>query len=205
MAAEGDLIQINDFQTYLGQELLNTYYYRLTLGGSTLANPYSTMASSFANDVISPLVGMQSALVEHTVLELRNLSNGIDIYSVPIGFTGAVSASIATTLPSYVALNIKLVRESLATRNGSKRIGGLAETSVSGNAFNFASPLIKNNILTALAADLVDGPVAIAAPVIVKRPIASPAGLGYVFANIGSATTNEIVTTQNTRKVGHGI
>lgn len=205
MAAEGDLIQINDFQDYLGQEVLNTYYYRLTLGGASLVTPYTVLASSFANEVDLYLVKMQSALLSHVLIEVRNLSNGLDIYSVPNSYNGLVSATITTTCPSYVALNFKLVRESLATRNGSKRIGGLAETSVSGNAFNFASPTVKGEILTALATDLHDGPVIIAAPVIVRRPLATPAGLSYVYSNVSAATTTEVLTTQNTRKVGHGI
>ena len=201
---EGDLLQVIDHQTYLGQEIENVYFYRATLGLAAHVTPYTIMQTQFSAQVMGPVRNMQASLLTHTGVEIRNLSNGLDINNNTFTAVGGVTATAATCMPSAVTQGFKLVRESLATRNGQKRISGLIDTLCDGNVFNFPSPAVKTALLVALAADLVDGAITIASPVIVRRPLIPPVGLAYVFSDIGSAEAAAFIGSQNTRKPGRG-
>lgn len=199
----GDLIQITDFQRYLGQDVLNVFYYRITSITGLDNTAYEVMADWFEADWVQLVKGLQTPDLVHTSIEIRNMSNGLDFYSLPINVPGIDNTGGAVSSPSYVSLGFKLIRESLATRNGYKRIGGLSDANIAGNTFTFPNGTIRAAIEAFLASDWIEGVVTLAEPVIVKRPIVVPAGTGYVYASIGAAQYTQL-GTQNTRKAGRG-
>jgi len=201
-AVLGDLIQLVDNQSYLGQQVLNVYYYRVTatLG---LADPYLADLDSYWEDnVLDPIIQVQVDALAHNSREWRNVSNGTDLFVNSTVVNGANDVTDATLLPSYVSLGFLLQRESLATRNGYKRFAGLQDTFVEGNTWT-GSPTSIINIETALAGDLNIGLLSVAEPVIVKRPISVPV-TSYVYSSIGSCSFRGL-GTQNTRKAGRGV
>lgn len=197
----GDLLQFTVFQTLAGQQCLNVYYYRVTSLTGFTNDGYEPLLGEFITQVILPTQDFQSVHVQYDSVEVRNLSNGVDFFNVSYapGFaTGDITGDV---LPSYVTYTFRLVRETLATRNGYKRIAGVPESAGSANGFTPGTTLIQA-YTDAVSADLVLGLVTIAEPVIVKRPISVPAG-DYVYSSIGSADFRG-VGSQNTRKPGHG-
>lgn len=196
--AQGDLIQLIDRQLYLEQEVLNVYYYRYILVTGATNDIYPALADWFEDNVIAAVVQVQVDVLEHVNIEIKNLTNGLDIYDRAITIPGDIAELSSAWEPSYVSINFKLVRESLVTRNGNKRIGGLGESSIQGNTYLFPTGA-QAAIETALAADVVIGAVTTFEPIIVKRPISSPPVASYQYSSIGDAQFTRL-GTQNTRK-----
>jgi hypothetical protein len=200
-AAIGDLIQLVDVQDYLGQQVLNVYYYRtevLTgLGGDYL----SQMNDWWMSTVLPPILAIQSGNLGHVSREWRNMSNGTDLF-IDSSIEFADLSGSGENLPSYVSWGYQLQRESLVTRNGYKRFAGVVEGWVIGNDPNPSNLADLQAVEPVLAANIVIGIVDIASPIIVKRPITAPVA-SYDYSNIGSATFRGL-GTQNTRKAGRG-
>lgn len=203
MAAEfGDLLQLVDNQSYLGQQVLNVYYYRVT-AALGIADPYLNLLNDYWEEhVLAPILAVQVDALTHNSREWRNLSNNTDLFSANEVIPGNVSVSDAVSMPSFASLGFLLRRESLVTRNGYKRFAGLPDDAVSGNAWTGSVPDLTA-IELALAADLNIGLLSVAEPVIVKRPIAAPVA-SFDYSSIGSAQFRGI-GTQNSRKAGRGV
>ena len=126
MASLGDLIRIIDVQDYLLQDVLNIYFYRITsitgIGGTYLAD----FADWFEDHIVTPVAELQCDGLTHRAIQLDNLTNELDTHTKTISVSGAISSDDSTRAPSYVSVGFKLNRESLATRNGYKRFGGLS-------------------------------------------------------------------------------
>lgn len=131
MLEENDIVEIVLNQRHIpsGQAITNVFHY---------------LASSVVGDWDSPAYFRQAALDVFTTLHavmsvyqsneiswdsavFRNLTNQLDIatYNPDDPIVGAV-ASVPE--PLQVALSFKLIRATMATRNGSKRIGGIADS-----------------------------------------------------------------------------
>jgi len=203
-ALQGDLLQIVDFQTYLDQQVLNVYYYRVQPVGGINDDGYDVVLDWFEDNVVAAVANIQNAQLNHYQLELRNLSNGLDIVVHPIDVDGSAGSGGASAAASFLTVGFKLIRESLVTRNGYKRFSGLDETNTSENQFFFPAGT-QAALETALAEDIVSGIITLAEPVIVKRPIGSPPVASYDYSSIGSAQYAGRMGTQNTRKPGVGI
>ena len=198
----GDLIQIVDEQEYLGEQVLNVYYYRWFSAPSVDNTVYEAMVSDFGTKVIGAASDLQNAGLSHVRVELKNLSNGIDFFEAIIDVPGSVGSDPADYLPSFNALSFKLVRDSLATRNGAKRLAGLVDQQTEGNDYSGSMTLIdnyRNAVLDFLTIGLID----VAAPIIVKRPIEPPVGSTYVYSSVVDCSFQGL-GTQNTRKKGVG-
>lgn len=201
-ASLGDLIQLVDNQLYLGQQVLNVYYYRVTVALG-IADPYLNLLNDYWEDnVLEHVIQIQSDNLSHVSREWRNLTNGADLFVDGSVIPGALAESDASDTPSYVSAGFLLHRESLVTRNGYKRFAGITEAQITGNTYVGNMTHIAN-VETALAADLNVGIISSAEPVIVKRPISVPV-TSYLYASIGSASFRGL-GTQNTRKAGRGI
>ncbi len=117
MAAQvGDILQLTDEQSYLGQQILNVWYYRVDVLGS--AADYEDIADAFETNIILPMLQFQNTSLTHTRITIKNLTNELDIYEQPISQVGAVAND---PLPSFMALSFRLVRSTAATRHGRKR------------------------------------------------------------------------------------
>lgn len=201
-AVQGDLLQCIDNQVYLGQQVLNVYYYRYILAAPAADGYLEAINGAFESTVLTPVRAMQTIYLEHVSREWKNLSNGVDLFVDGTVLAGTNAGDSSAQEPSFVSAGFILRRESLATRNGYKRIAGLLSDDINGNSWVGGST-ITNNIEVALASDLTLGIVPTVEPVIVKRPIVPPVS-SYVYASIGSASFRSI-GTQNTRKAGRGI
>lgn len=203
MGAElGDLIQLVDNQSYLGQQVLNVYYYRVT-ASLGLADPYLNLLNdAWSDTVLTPVKAVQSAALEHVSREWRNLTNGVDLFTDAEVIPGAGSATPTSLMPSYVSIGFLMQRESLATRNGYKRFAGMNEANISGNTWVGGAGFLTD-IAAGLASDLFITLASVAEPVIVKRPITTPV-TSYVYSSVGGASFRSI-GTQNSRKAGRGV
>jgi len=199
----GDLVQVTDWQRYLDQTVLNVYYYRFQVISGGTNDIYSTLADWFEDNVIGPVADTQVNILNHELISVRNLTNGLDIFEKVIDVDGQVTPSTGQYAPSFVTWSYKLVRESLATRNGAKRYAGVPDELYAGNTPSISSTL-TDAVEDALAADVVLGLVNTFEPIILKKPVGSPPFASYVYSSIGDAQFMGL-GTQNTRKAGRGI
>lgn len=198
--AQGDLIRIVDVQTYLGEEVLNIYYYRYILVAGATDAIYPTIAEWFVDNVVAAVAEIQVDGLVHTNVRVYNLSNGIDFWDESISVAGEIAATADEEEPSFVTLGFMLIRESLATRNGYKRYSGLPQFGIEGNTW-VGAPTETAAIEVVLADDIVLGAVNTLEPIIVKSPVGTPPVTSYVYSSIGSAQVRG-VGTQNSRKPG---
>lgn len=199
-ASNGDLIRVVDTQTYLGQTVLNVYYYIVTAALGIVGDALGIMDSSWESTVLTPVVAIQSDHLSHVNREWRNLTNGVDIFNNDTVVDGGNTGG--DDLNSFTSVGFLLRRSNLTTRNGYKRFSGLKEGNVSGNTFTISSSFISA-IESGLASPLTDGIAELARPVIVKRPIPEPA-VSVVHSDVLSASFRGI-GTQNSRKPGRGV
>jgi len=201
----GDLWQIIDKQLYLEQQVLNVYYYRVTNISGVNDDGYALALDWFEDNVVDIVRPIQVDSLNHYELEIRNLSNGLDIHTKAIDLDGTRTAGSPTPMPSYVSAGFKLIRESLVTRNGYKRIAGISESDTTGNIFALAGSALTDAIEAAFSADMVIGLITIAEPVIVSHPIGTPPVTSYTYSSIGDAAVKATLGSQNTRKPGRGV
>jgi len=203
----GDVIQIADVQTFLSQRLLNVYFYEVVS-----ADPDATLenvAQSFELQVATEVAALQSNAVTHSQIQVKNLTNGIDIWEEPASIIG--TATTGNNTPSFTALGFRLIRSTAVTRHGSKRIGGLVEEQINGNTIESAQMVTVAAVQAAMASNITaEGTTADfeLRPVIVGRfPQGSPnAGeLDLSVINPVSAVQYIRVTTQTTRRAGRGV
>lgn len=202
-AALGDLLQATVKQTYLGQQVLNVYNFRVTsitgLTGNYL-ELFCLFIDGAINDVVAPI---QLNSLVYTEIEARNLSNGLDFHIEPLTRTGDRTDSGNNAVPSFVSAGFQLIRESLATRNGYKRYAGLDDGLLVNNSYLIGGTN-EAAIESALALDWIEGVVTVGEPIIWGSPrAAAPVG-AYTYSSIGSAIYRD-VGTQNTRKPGRGV
>lgn len=191
-----------DNQSYLGQQVLNVYYFRIT-AALGLFDPYLPDLDSFwESDTLVTVRAIQLDGLLHVSREWRNLTNGTDLFANNTVLNGSIGGAATSYTPSFLSAGFMLQRESLATRNGYKRFAGISEANVSGNSLVGLDTQVIN-LQNSLAQDLSVGLVPVAEPVIVRRPINPPVA-SYVYSSIGSATFRS-VGTQNSRKAGRGV
>lgn len=192
---QGDILQVVDRQTYQGIDVLNVYYYRYILVAPAVDPIYDSFKDAFVNTVISAVKRIQITSLTHVSLDIRNLTNGIDVKSYAINVAGQATTTAGIATPSFLSAGFILRRETGLTRNGYKRIAGIPDSLVDGNTFVMPAA-DKTAIETALAADLNIGVVTSFEPVIYRKGTASVPGL---YNSIGQAQYVGL-GTQNSRK-----
>lgn len=185
----------------LSQQVLNVYYYRVTSITGLTDAAYAAFDAWFTANLITPIKAIQVSALVHTAIQIRNLTNGLDYYENAYSVAGTRATTTTSVLPPNVTHTFRLVRESLATRNGYKRYAGVDEQDITSGT-SILSSTLSNAIIAALKMDYISGAVTLAEPVIPKRPIVVPTG-SYVYSSIGDAQYRGI-GTQNTRKIGRG-
>lgn len=203
----GDVLEINDVQVHLGQAVYNIYHYQMTEVGSLV--DYVNIMGVFNTWIVNAVRTFQTTAVEHTRITIKNLTNGIDIYEYPQSEFGNITGDDEA---SFYALGFRLVRSTLITRHGSKRIGGIPEAAVSGNSLvsGFVGDVdnLADHMGLPLEVDSGGDYDFIAIPVIVGRfPYTSPDAGEIDLSRINPVSAAQFirVTTQNSRKLGRGI
>jgi len=197
----GDILQITEFQRQANQPLLNVYFYEVTVasGNPTAAEIAEFFAGELWGEVRQALAS--NALTMENV-EVRNLTNGVDFGVFEVAENGAVSAT--EPLPPYCTVTIRLNRTTLVTRNGYKRYAGINEgiqnngTLTSGGLTAYQGMATVLEALLAFDAGGVDYTLK---PVIVGvNPMTGKRDLTRLN-DIASASVNQRLGTQNTRKI----
>jgi len=196
--AVGDLYNIVVNQSLASQDVQNSYFYEQTVAASS-GTAVDAVASAFATDVLPSLSAVQSTSLGYETLYITNLDNPAEFGLVPfVGFGSVASES----LPPFAAWGFQYVRTTRAVHNGSKRIGGIPESMQIDGSPTTAADLLLIAAANALGGSMTD-PVSAATfvPKIYHRPtIAHPAPARYPVAFV----VRTGITTQNTRKFGHG-
>lgn len=204
MAQVGDILRATHFQTYLGQECLNVFFWRvasLTLASDTPFN----WSQEYVADYQQSVLDIQVSQLTFDRVFWENLTDGVEIVDFSVGLSGGETDQ---PMPSSVALPVILRRASKITRNGYKRFVGMGENQVDGN----------NNLIGTLQATLLEefcgepsvyvdydgaGNSVTLEPVIVGRTKNAQGVYELDLSKVNdvlSAQMRATVSTQNTRK-----
>lgn len=217
-AVQGDIIQVTDIQNYLGQEVLNVYYYSCDDNPTT--GYLDGLSTEWQETVLPAVRALQHVLLTHVGLRLENIFNGdlLEIaYATPLPGTQATGTTIAEATPSYTAMVFSLKRQNTRVRNGRKSIAGLPEGFISGNNIVSATTALAN-IAAAMGSQLVAaGGLDAWTPAIVGRvPYTtvegnpayrlptSQAEMDDNFSLVDNVSSSTVISTMNTRKPGRG-
>lgn len=203
-ASLGDYLQFDAKGLYLSQEIHNVFHYKVNsitgLGGNYL----EVLAQDIEARILGAFIEIQADEFSWISIEAKNLTNALDFHVEPTTLVGQRTIASTDVLPSWICASFKLNRESLATRNGWKRVAGLAEDQVEGNTLTL-DPTDVATIQNNLAADIIIGVINVAQPVIIKRPLPNPVPGSHVSSGISSATLRTFVGSQLSRKPGVGV
>ena len=195
--ALGDIYELVDRQTFLGQEIINRYHYRNVVENGTAEG----LAIGWIQDVLLNITPIQSSDLQHTVVDVINLDDETDFFSQVSGISGGDTAS-GENLAPFIASRLRILRSSRAIRNGSKRYAGLREGMVNGTVVTTSYHTGLQTLADAL-----------------QLQVTSPLGGNWELVLYGDVTPNRpapivvavadvepsfAVTTQNTRKTWIG-
>lgn len=200
--AVGNIIQIIDTQTYLGQEVLNVYHYRCTAVSPTPTDPYGNLLDMFDVDVVENVAEIQMSNLLHVSREARNLSNGLDFAINSSVIPGGMSTDTHQELNSFTSAGFLLQRSSLATRNGYKRVGGLSETDVVGN--DWVGETTRLDDIEGAFAMTITAELGVTFQPIILKAGSDPLTEDPIYSNVATASFRGI-GTQNSRKPGRGV
>jgi hypothetical protein len=138
MVTNLDVIRIIDVQTFDPSEFhaLNVYYFQVSglILPVTWAEFADLAAQWFIRSYINLVRAQQSSGIRHTAVEVSNMMDYITEFYTYIP-TELFAGQIIGEYPSFQdAFSLKFVRTTRATRNGSKRIPGVPETSIANGA-----------------------------------------------------------------------
>lgn len=199
---DGDIIAVKFCQEFLGQNVCMVW----TITTENPSGPIDiTELAEKIRDYIGPFINAaQVGTINNTSVAVENLTDGVSFGEA--SWTGS-GLYVGVTTPPFVAAGIRLNRGNKITRNGYKRVPGMAEEVITGGYFT--TEFIEGE-LTDLAQAFSEPGLLIMddsetvqfAPVIVGRN-ASGFDLSRV-QQVKSATVLSAATTQNSRKFGVG-
>lgn len=130
MALVGDVIQFVVSGEYLGQEVVNVFFYGLDAGAPHFID-LGLVGNDWMADFASRVLGDLSDELSYNTLTMTNLTDGLEFAVWSETITGGQDV---VPLPSFCALGVTLFRTNRITRNGGKRFAGLGEAQVTDNA-----------------------------------------------------------------------
>lgn len=214
--AANDIYLLQHFYANLGQVCMNTYYYRQETSGTTPGNSSQSVREAWMTLVLPAVRAVQQSQVGTFKVNTYNLFdlNDLDEFAVSPVQAGTQPGDAANPFLAWAFVS---ARKSRNVGAGQRRIGGLVEADVTAGQ---ASGAALTRLGTAAAAfnaiiqDTVPSGQPTYRPVIVKRvryitesgKVAyrlpeSQAEANVIFADNWVYTR---VTTQNSRKPGHG-
>lgn len=205
MLSNNDIVRFTVKQTILasGAEVFNVFYYQAqnVVGTIDETDDYEQIITDFMGTVMTPVSAMQSSNLDYTSTVYDNLTNNLDQYT----FTAATPSTgqvPSASEPSQTALSFKMVRSTRVTRNGSKRVGGIAVgliTDPKGQSLAAAATTIAIQDAFAAPVDVVIsvGKELTLVPVIIRRPAADAP---VTVFNYVAACIYRGVGSQNSRK-----
>lgn len=200
----GDIVQFTFVHTLLGQQIVNVGMWQIT---DITVDPLNNalFVNAMSEDYIDNVMPLLVSDLQLQEVRYDNLTDGI---TFAVDSTTANGGTIGAPLPAFNALNIRLNRQTKVTRNGSKRVAGLTEA----NTEDGICIMTSNELQTiadfwgepkSLPIDGMVGDDVNMTPVIVGRT-PNINGVYEIDLNkvnfVTSATTNNIVTSQVSRK-----
>jgi len=120
--ATDDVFLVRDVQTFLGEQMMNTYTYKQRTGSRGAED----LALAWIAGVLPAIQAIQNNGLVHDYVEVINYNDEGDFYveTLGSGFEGDVSGE---PLPKFNAWGYRINRATRAVRNGSKRYAGVSE------------------------------------------------------------------------------
>lgn len=187
------------YNSVSGDAINNVFWYE-NIG---IAHDAVYAAELFSDTVLSDQVAIMSAAVKFVALQCVNLDDPLD-YTYVSPMDPSAGNRSGDCLPPFVAWAFRLNRASRASRNGQKRIGGVAEPDQVNGVPVEGIVTLLNAFATTLATNLNGTGGEVYAPRICRRPAPGAPLSASVFFPIQSATFTRI-SSQNSRKFGRGI
>jgi hypothetical protein len=201
------LIQIKMISTYLGQAVLNVFYFLATTDDISSPLSPSSILSGFDDNYASEILPRVTNAFRLETLELTLLdSPDFPRLTLPYGANGG---GLFQSMPSYVCLSVQMTTGSRAVRAGSKRFAGIPEDQVAGN--DMAPAYVGS--WQGLVNGWVDGfragsdeieDIGTILPIVVSSKNWVN-GVPTVYRRVQENVVKSYVTTQNSRKRGYGI
>lgn len=196
-----DIIQVDYYQDYLEQGVLNSLFYKIvTIAAGAVTE---ALLNAFCDLVINWIKDLQSSDLTHVGQTVYNLSDGLTVSN----FTTVVAGTVTTSdnMASYVAVGMKKSVSSRITRPGSIRITGIKESSVVGNFLTTGAASAFDSVGALLGApiNVVNGGNDVTfQPVVVGRNADGSFNLAKInyIVDIGLPR----LTSQNSRKFWRG-
>lgn len=206
---EGDIVEISNVGHAFDIEMRNVWQYQIASTIPNLSAPelgeswWNHVKTALRGVVTSPYSAMfQSVLVR----ELNDVTGDYGEFAVPPGEqAGTRSPGAASeTLPPFAAASLRLTVATRTTRPGHKRFPGMVEGDQTGGTVVAAVTTALNALGAVVSNTMVLGAPALTVtltPIVVKKDAA-----GFVVASqpIVGYLASPYVTTQNSRKFGHG-
>jgi len=219
MATLNDVYLATVFGQYLGQQVINTYTYKVTGGASEVTTNAEIMANRLEEKIFSVDSPLRSAFFSEEAtwssMRCQNLFDLTDYFELVFSTTYE-GAGTADAMPPFVAASLRTPWLGGTVRRGFKRYSGILEGTVSMGAFS--APMIASmQILADNLESILEEGDSVWTPVIVKRVKVIDGVTGAVTYRLpenlsesvtADATTWQVVTdatSQNSRKFGRGI
>lgn len=129
----GRLFEIVLNGLYLGQAIVNVFYYRQLDSGAE--STLEEIAIEFEDVILLAIKTIQVVSMAYTLMQVREVGGQTEHVR---DMTPEVGQHTGAPLASFYALNFKLNRTFTDIRNGSKRIAGIPEEGVDGNSLTGA-------------------------------------------------------------------
>lgn len=208
-----DLYQLTDFQVIGGQQIENVYFYRQTAVDASFPSA-KALVELWNSQVRIAVTNIQYTGLVHNRYQAINLFDETELWDVLDSDAGAIAGDVQ---PFFVAWGFGAPRTNREIRKSTRRIGGVMEVHVTNGVATAPAITLLNNMSAAFNAVLNNGVVGGSnnfVPVAVRRILHTPStGKPYyrLPTSLAEATyrtiTNwayEKVTTQSSRKPGHG-
>ena len=159
-----DIWEIRLRQTFLGQNVVNLFYYKDTDTGDIIS--LDQISAQFLTDVLNVIIEIQHTGVETVDIRTRKVGGTNEHVLDGLGSDGTRPGE---PLNSFSAYGFRLNRTNIDVRNGSKRFAGVSEDDVSGNGVDAILESLAEDVAQALQDDLELNSGAILTPVIYRR------------------------------------
>lgn len=201
----GDIIRLILYQTYLGQQMLNIFHFRVPTSMSGIFD-LEDITNSWAINYAPIWSGGQYVAAVQTGVKAINLSQaGNPFFQYTYSMAGINGG---TALPSNISASFKMLVSTNVTKAGSKRYGGLTTAQVSGNTLTAGGLSSLEPIRVMLATDLtVDNDSEtdlfnLRRIVLKNYSTEFPAPTDY--QDVTGCTLSPYIGSQNSRKQGYG-
>lgn len=204
-----DVYKVTDIQNWLGQLMLNVYFYQIQ---SAVSAPVAVdVANAIIGQLIPTIKHIQTAGLVHSLVKTENLFDPSDVDEQVISIAGSSGGS-GGAQPAFGAVGFRISSSNGALRSAAKRYAGLTENEVTDGVITdsgyIASLVDVQDVLTET---LDEGIIPTYVPVVVGRILDGgqyrlPTSLGEaVLGSLVEAIYNPLMTSQVSRKIGRGV